>query len=447
MAIELQTIQDLQARIANDLILAVNAGQLDTSKHIDPSIRNSAIKGLVNSMAAGFDENNDILSQLLLQLFPQTATGEYLERWASFFGITRKIAVAASGNVVFTGVATTSIPAGTLLQKADGTEFSTGATASIATSNISITSITRSGQTATVTTASDHNLATGTIIDSISGAGQSEYNLSNITITVIASNQFTYTVSGSPVTPATGTIIATITTANISVSAVEVGIVGNSDNGSELTLVSPIVDVDNSSFVAFGGLTGGLDIETDEALRTRLQERTANFTAPFTTSGLPIFIKEKNSGITRIWIEDATPSAGYVTIYFMKDNQSGVPSAAEVLAVKNTIIDADTGIKPANTPDSYVVVSAPTAVPVNFTFSALSPNTTAMRTAITQSLTDFFKSDLVNVGEDVIQNEYNNAIFSTLDASGNQPTFTLSAPSGTVAIATGELATLGTITF
>lgn len=66
--------------------------------------------------------------------------------------------------------------------------------------------ITRSGAVATVSHTS-HGLSTGQKIK-IKGADQSEYNGSK-TITFIDTNSYSFTVSGSPTTPATGTIVAT----------------------------------------------------------------------------------------------------------------------------------------------------------------------------------------------------------------------------------------------
>lgn len=66
-------------------------------------------------------------------------------------------------------------------------------------------SITRSTSTATVTTNDPHGYTTGDTI-LISGAGEIEYN-GNVEITVTGATTFTYTVSGSPTTPATGTIL------------------------------------------------------------------------------------------------------------------------------------------------------------------------------------------------------------------------------------------------
>lgn len=72
----------------------------------------------------------------------------------------------------------------------------------ITATTITISSITRSSSTATATTASAHGLATNSIAQ-ISGATQTEYNGAFI-ITVTGATTFTYTVSGAPATPATG---------------------------------------------------------------------------------------------------------------------------------------------------------------------------------------------------------------------------------------------------
>lgn len=67
-----------------------------------------------------------------------------------------------------------------------------------------VSSITRSGGTATVTTSTPHGFATGQKVV-ISGANQADYNGAQ-TITVTSPTVFTYTVANNPATPATGTI-------------------------------------------------------------------------------------------------------------------------------------------------------------------------------------------------------------------------------------------------
>ena len=71
------------------------------------------------------------------------------------------------------------------------------------TTTQAITSINRSGATATVVTPAAHNLQTGDRI-TISGATQTEYN-GEFQVTVTNATTFTYAVTGTPVSPATGT--------------------------------------------------------------------------------------------------------------------------------------------------------------------------------------------------------------------------------------------------
>jgi uncharacterized phage protein gp47/JayE len=439
------SLTEIQQKIKNALILSCNTGVADTKKHVDPNIRNNFIGSIADSMSAGFDENNDKIKEVLNQLFPQTATDEYLDLWCGFFGITRKPAVKSEGYIVFTGVAGTIIPAGTLIKKSDDTQYTLQTASTISSNSINCT-ITRVGTIATATTSSNHNLSTGLSVV-IAGAGQSEYNITS-TITVISETQFTYEVSGSPLTPATGTITATATFGNGFVYADVAGVSGNSIGGSQLSLVSPIIDVDDICYLPYNGLYYGQDAEDDEDLRVRLLQRTSSFVAPFTEVGIPVFLREKVSGITRVWVQSATPSAGYVSIYFTRDNDANIiPNSTQVLQAKNAIIDFDNGIKPANMSDTYVVVSAPTAVPIAITFSSLSPNTTIMKNAIQTTLTDYFKSDAVAVDKDITVDEIKSVIFNVVDEEGNSPTFTLSLPSSTTSISSSQLATLGVISY
>lgn len=66
--------------------------------------------------------------------------------------------------------------------------------------------ITRTSSTATATTPQAHGLQVGDRVN-VRGANQTEYN-GIFVITGVTSTTFTYTVSGTPVTPATGTITA-----------------------------------------------------------------------------------------------------------------------------------------------------------------------------------------------------------------------------------------------
>lgn len=70
----------------------------------------------------------------------------------------------------------------------------------------SVTSIVRTGSLALVTMAAPHDFLPGQIVN-VAGADQGEYN-GDVQIILTSATQFTYAVSGTPVTPATGTITA-----------------------------------------------------------------------------------------------------------------------------------------------------------------------------------------------------------------------------------------------
>jgi hypothetical protein len=72
--------------------------------------------------------------------------------------------------------------------------------------SVSVTSINRAGNTATVVTSTTHGYSSTDRIN-IRGAVQTDYN-GDYTVAVVSGTSFTYTVANTPVTPATGTILA-----------------------------------------------------------------------------------------------------------------------------------------------------------------------------------------------------------------------------------------------
>jgi uncharacterized phage protein gp47/JayE len=72
------------------------------------------------------------LSWLALQLMPDTAELEHMERWAAIWGVSRLPAAAATGNVTFSGTNGVTIVAGTTLQRSDSAQFTVNADVIIA---------------------------------------------------------------------------------------------------------------------------------------------------------------------------------------------------------------------------------------------------------------------------------------------------------------------------
>ena len=85
---------------------------------------------------------------------------------------------------------------------------------------------------------------------------------------------------------------------------------------------------------------------------------------------------------------------------------------------------------------------------INVTISSLSPDTTSMRTAITNNLNAFFE-DSAGFAEDIKLNQLITAIQNTEDLETGQfvDDFSLDAPTADVAVGDGSMAILGTVTF
>ena len=268
----------------------------------DPYLKNHWLLAIVVANANRVFDFYINLKRAVRELFPDTATGTFLTRWAAIWGKTLTPASQANGNVVLTGLDGYTAPAGTSLTTAAGI-YTASESATLAAQTITVSSITRAGTTATVTTASDHGLANN-VRPTISGSDQSEYNVASAVITVTGADTFTYEVVGSPVSPATGTITASYTSASLPVTSDEFGADTNLLSGVELRLQSPIIGIDDLAVVDFGQIGGGTDQEDDESLRSRMLDRIQNPVAHFSQFDIVDRAKEV-AGVTRVFVNQA----------------------------------------------------------------------------------------------------------------------------------------------
>jgi len=424
--------QEIVDRVSTDIQAALPESE--------PFLRNSYLLALAIGYSGAIYDTNKTVQELQKQLFPDTATGEFADRWASFKGIYRNAATQSTGNITVTGTLGAAIPLGTQLQSSDGNYFLTAQEKVIATQNISVTSLTRSGTVVTVTTVNDHFFANGNSVV-ISGADQLEYN-GTFKIVVTATDEFTYEISSAPTTPATGTILASQICIGIEIKSTDYGLVTNLVSGSELFFSSLIAGVDTSAFVQYEGLTGGADIESDEEFKVRYLFAYRHPIAYFSASEIVLKCEEIN-GVTRVFVHGTTPDVGQVTVYFMRDNDANpFPSGSQVAIVKERLLT----IKPAHVDPDDVIVKAPTPKVINFKFSILDPNTLTMRVAIEASLKAFFE-EVPIVGQNLSKSSYASAIYYTVDpATGDFVTnFVLAYPLGDILVGEDELATFGQI--
>lgn len=221
----------------------------------------------------------------------------------------------------------------------------------------------------------------------------------------------------------------------VDVTAAVADAASNTDAATVLTFESPIAGVDASATVTGGGIVGGADQETTEALRTRLLQYLRNppeggAEEDYRTWALGV------SGVTRVWVYPRADGAGTVTVRFMRDNDtpSGFPSGGEVAQVQ-TYIDERRPVTAA------VTVLAPVAKTWNFTI-AVTPDTADVRAAVAAEIADLFLRE-GEPGETIKLWKVEDAIN---DAAGLTD-YTLTSPAADLTHAAGELPDVGTFTW
>lgn len=264
-----------------------------------------------------------------------------------------------------------------------------------------------------------------------------------------ATGAVSFTGSSGSVVPA-GTVLTTaagiqvVTTADVTLAggagtaaaaSVIAAAAGNLGAGTPLSLVSPVAGVQSAATVASGGLTGGADIEDDEALRGRViarirQPPQGGCAYDYEAWTLQI------EGVTRAWVYAQELGLGTVIVRFVRDDDASlIPDAGEVAAVQ-AHIDA---LRPVT---AQVTVVAPVAVPLDLTITGLVPDTAAVRAAIEAEVTDLLRREAVPGGTILISR-----LREAISIAAGEADHELTSPVANVAHAAGELAVLGTITW
>ncbi|MCX7084299.1 MAG: baseplate J/gp47 family protein [Methylococcales bacterium] len=232
----------------------------------------------------------------------------------------------------------------------------------------------------------------------------------------------------------TSEVIFTGTTIAAPIVAVGTGLSGTRTAGQTLTLLSPIAGVQNTAIAT--ALTGGSDIESDDALRTRFLTRVkqspqGGSKADYVNWALGI------TGVTRAWCYPLEGGAGTVTVRFMMDNtySNGIPLSGDITNVSNALAI----LKPVT---ANLTVAAPIAVPLNFTISGLNPSTADVKLAITQSLSALITQEASPGGT-----IYLSHIREAISIAYGEVDHVLISPSTNVVNTTGNISTMGTITW
>lgn len=117
MALNRPSVTELITRIRGDVDSRLPG--------IDPRLRRSLVEVLVRAHAGVAHGFYGGLTAIALDALPDTAEGAALIRWATMYDVTGLAGGFATGDGTATGDDGVTIPAGTLLQLGDGTEFQT----------------------------------------------------------------------------------------------------------------------------------------------------------------------------------------------------------------------------------------------------------------------------------------------------------------------------------
>lgn len=219
-----------------------------------------------------------------------------------------------------------------------------------------------------------------------------------------------------------------VNSAVLSLTSETTGDDGNLADGTALTLTSPITGVDPEATAK--DFTGGGEVESDASLRNRLLlrvRRPPQGGAAHDYENWALFREAHGVDVTRVWVSSGDMGDGTVSVRFMVDSASGIPTAADVETLQKYI----DSVRPVT---AHVFVLAPIALPVTFEISNLLPDTSAVRATIEAELRDVISRTL-SPGGTLLMSQLREAISlasGEVDHTLVSPTENLVAPSGHV---------------
>ena len=227
--------------------------------------------------------------------------------------------------------------------------------------------------------------------------------------------------------------VFTGTTLQLTIVAVDAGAIGDSPAGTPLFLLSPVSGVQSTGSAATD-IDGGLDVETDPQLLSRLLKRIQKPPHGGAKDDYELWALEV-PGVTRVWVYPIQMGAGTVTVLFVCDGEADIiPTPAKVAEVQ-AYINARRPV----TAEVYVV--APVADPLSMTVK-LSPNTAAVQAAVRAEVDDLIVRD-AKPGEPILISRLREAVSIAAGEADNA----IVTPTADVPHAVGHMAVPGTITF
>ncbi|MCF7558917.1 baseplate J/gp47 family protein [Pseudomonas petrae] len=219
-----------------------------------------------------------------------------------------------------------------------------------------------------------------------------------------------------------------------SIEAVEGGALGNAAAGLVLTLVQPVVGVDQTFTVLAPGLTGGSDQESVESLRSRVSRSYRVIPHGGDADDYVTWALEC-AGVTRAWTVKNYLGPGSVGVFFVRDGDATIIPDANEVATVQAYLESKAPVT------AEVFASAPVLKAVNYTIK-LTPDTSAVRAAVVAELADLHKRR-AGLGSKLLISHIREAVSG---AEGETDSVVIS-PAADVPANANELLTVGTFTW
>jgi len=231
--------------------------------------------------------------------------------------------------------------------------------------------------------------------------------------------------------------------ATVTVRAVEAGKAGNAAAAVSLSLSESVAQISGTATVHADGIGLGADTESIESLRARLLFRLRNPPHGGAAHDYIAWLREIN-GVTRVFVDPVTALNGRtsVGIWFMMDDSypNGIPQAADV-AYADNYLDS---LRPAG---AILAIAAPTPITVNVTIDNLTPDTTAVRTAIESELRAMFRREMRVSTSTNPFTAYRSLFSEAIAIATGERSHTLVAPASDVLYTMGQIPVFGTVTY
>lgn len=216
--------------------------------------------------------------------------------------------------------------------------------------------------------------------------------------------------------------------------ASDAGVGGNCGAGTKLTLVEPVAGLATTVTVGVAGCTGGRDQESDDELRSRVIARMQSPPAGGASADYVRWARDV-AGVTRAWCYPLEDGPGTVSVRFVRDGDvSIIPDGGQVAEVQAYI-------NPLRPVTATVTVKAPTLLAQAFNIS-VTPDTTSVRAAVQAELVDLLQRESSPGGRIFISR-----IREAVSSGAGESDSTVVSPTADIVPATGQIVTLGTITW